>query len=109
MQRAQLFFLRRELVVSRPNSHNTALIETTSGGETKRESVADIRSALSMKVRELIRLLRNDGWYLVRTRGSHRQYKHAEKRGQVTVPGHLNDDIARGTLRSVLKQAEITL
>jgi len=96
-------------VVSRPNSHNTALIETTSAPETNRESVADIRSALSMKVRELIRLLQNDGWYLVRTRGSHRQYKHAEKRGRVTVPGHLNDDIARGTLRSVLKQAEITL
>lgn len=62
-----------------------------------------------MKVRKLIRLLEGDGWYLVRTRGSHRQYKHAHKHGRVTVPGHLNDDIARGTLRSVLKQAELEL
>jgi predicted RNA binding protein YcfA (HicA-like mRNA interferase family) len=90
-------------------SHDTSIVETTAALETTRESVADIRSVLSMKVRELIRLLQNDGWYLVQTRGSHRQYKHAQKRGRVTVPGHLNDDIARGTLRSVLKQAEITL
>ena len=69
----------------------------------------DVERALSMKVRKLIRLLENDGWYLVRTRGSHRQYKHAHKRGRVTVPGHLNDDIARGTLRSVLKQAELEI
>jgi predicted RNA binding protein YcfA (HicA-like mRNA interferase family) len=62
-----------------------------------------------MKVRELIRLLQADGWYLVRTRGSHRQFKHARKAGRVTVPGHLNDDIARGTLRSVLKQADLEL
>ena len=72
------------------------------------ESAPDAR-ARSMKVRELIRLLERDGWYLVRTRGSHRQYKHAQKSPRVTVPGHLNDDIARGTLRSVLKQADLTL
>lgn len=58
-----------------------------------------------MKVRDLLRLLRNDGWYLVRTRGSHRQYKHPTKPGLVTVPGKMNDDLAAGTLNSVLKQA----
>lgn len=57
-------------VVARPNSHNTAVVKTTAALEVQRESVADIRSALSMKVRELIRLLQNDGWYLVQTRGS---------------------------------------
>jgi len=58
-----------------------------------------------MKVREVIRLIEKDGWYHVETRGSHRQYKHARKLGRVTVPGNLGDDIAAGTLNSVLKQA----
>ena len=58
-----------------------------------------------MKVREVVRLLEEDGWYLVRTRGSHRQYKHPTKPGVVTLPGKLNDDLAPGTLNSVLKQA----
>jgi predicted RNA binding protein YcfA (HicA-like mRNA interferase family) len=58
-----------------------------------------------MKVRELVRLLEGDGWYLARTRGSHRQYKHPTKPGVVTLPGKPNDDLAPGTLNSVLKQA----
>jgi predicted RNA binding protein YcfA (HicA-like mRNA interferase family) len=58
-----------------------------------------------MKVRELVRLLEGDGWYLARTRGSHRQYKHSTKPGVVTLPGKPNDDLAPGTLASVLKQA----
>lgn len=58
-----------------------------------------------MKVRAVIRLLERDGWYLARTRGSHRQYKHPEKRGLVTVAGKPSDDIAPGTLNSILKQA----
>ena len=61
-----------------------------------------------MKVRGVIRLIEADGWYIVRTRGSHRQFKHPHKRGLVTIPGHLNDDLAPGTLRSVLKQAGLT-
>jgi predicted RNA binding protein YcfA (HicA-like mRNA interferase family) len=59
----------------------------------------------TVKVRELIKLLDRDGWYLVRTRGSHRQYKHPVKRGLVTVAGKLSHDLAVGTLNSVLKQA----
>ena len=60
-----------------------------------------------MKVSEILRLLQADGWYLVATRGSHRQYKHASKPGRVTVPGKLSDDIAPGTLNSILKQATL--
>lgn len=58
-----------------------------------------------MKVRDLIRLIEGDGWALARTRGSHRQFKHPEKSGLVTVPGHLSDELAPGTLNSILKQA----
>ena len=58
-----------------------------------------------MKVRQVITLLDDDGWHLVTTRGSHRQYKHPTKPGRVTVPGNMNDDLAPGTLNSVLKQA----
>ena len=58
-----------------------------------------------MKVRDIIKLIEQDGWYLARTRGSHRQYKHSSKRGLVTVPGKLGDDLAPGTLDSILKQA----
>ena len=59
----------------------------------------------SMKVREVIRLIEADGWQQVRTRGSHRQFNHASKRGVVTVPGKPIDDLAPGTLNSILKQA----
>jgi len=58
-----------------------------------------------MKVRQVIALLDNDGWRLVATRGSHRQYKHPRKAGRVTVAGKPGDDVAPGTLNSILKQA----
>ena len=60
-----------------------------------------------MKVREIMRLLREDGWAVVSTRGSHVQLKHAIKTGRVTVAGHPNDDIAPGTLKSILDQAKL--
>ena len=60
-----------------------------------------------MKVGEILRLLQDDGWYLVATRGSHRQLKHADKPGRVTVPGKPSDDLASGTLNSILKQAKL--
>jgi predicted RNA binding protein YcfA (HicA-like mRNA interferase family) len=56
-------------------------------------------------VREIIRLIEADGWHLVATKGSHRQYKHPRKAGRVTVAGKLSDEIAPGTLNSILKQA----
>ncbi len=58
-----------------------------------------------MKVRDVVRMLRDDGWYLARTRGSHEQYKHPTKPGIVTIAGKSSDDLAPGTLNSVLKQA----
>jgi predicted RNA binding protein YcfA (HicA-like mRNA interferase family) len=58
-----------------------------------------------VKVREVIRLIEQDGWYVVRQRGSHRQFKHHQKRGVVTIAGHPGVDMPRGTLNSVLKQA----
>ncbi len=58
-----------------------------------------------MKVRSLIRLLLDDGWTLIRTRGSHRQFRHPAKPGTVTVAGKPNLDVPPGTLNSVLKQA----
>lgn len=58
-----------------------------------------------VKVRDVIKVMQEDGWYLARTKGGHRQYKHPFKTGLVTIAGHLNDDIAKGTLSSILKQA----
>ena len=57
------------------------------------------------KVREAIELIEKDGWRLVRTRGSHRQYKHPVKPGHVTVPGKPGDDLPPGTWNSILKQS----
>jgi len=58
-----------------------------------------------VKVGEVLRRLQDDGWYLVATRGSHRQFKHPTKPGRVTVPGRPNDDLAPGTQGSIFKQA----
>lgn len=61
-----------------------------------------------MKVRDIISLIESDGWYVVRTKGSHRQYKHPQKPGLVTVAAHSeNADLAPGTLNSILKQAKL--
>jgi predicted RNA binding protein YcfA (HicA-like mRNA interferase family) len=58
-----------------------------------------------MKVKEVIKLLEEAGWYLARTRGSHRQFKHRARPGTVTVAGKLSVDVPAGTLNSILKQA----
>ncbi len=58
-----------------------------------------------MKVREVIRLVEDEGWRLVETEGSHRQFKHPNKSGRVTVSGHPRDDMPKGTLASVIRQA----
>ncbi|RIK10764.1 MAG: addiction module toxin, HicA family [Acidobacteria bacterium] len=60
-----------------------------------------------MKVREVIKLLERDGWYQVAMRGSHRQFKNTRKPGRVTVAGSPSDDLAPGTLNSILKQAQL--
>jgi predicted RNA binding protein YcfA (HicA-like mRNA interferase family) len=58
---------------------------------------------LRMKVRELIRIVERDGWRLVRTRGSHRQFKHRSKSGVVTIAGQPGLDVPPGTRNSILK------
>lgn len=60
-----------------------------------------------MKVKDIIKTIEADGWYLVTIRGSHRQYKHPIKRGRVTVSGHLAKDMPIGLVKSVLKQAQL--
>jgi predicted RNA binding protein YcfA (HicA-like mRNA interferase family) len=60
-----------------------------------------------MKIRDLIKLLNQDGWFLVAQVGSHRQFRHPTKPGRVTVAGSLGDDLAVGTLNSIKKQANI--
>lgn len=58
-----------------------------------------------MKVRDVIKSIEQDGWYHVRTTGSHRHYYHPTKPGTVTVPGQFGKDMPEGTKNSVLKQA----
>lgn len=58
-----------------------------------------------VKIRDALRLLADDGWYLVATRSSHRQIAHPTKPGRVTVAGKNSDDLAPGTFNSILKQA----
>ena len=60
---------------------------------------------MPLKVREIIKLIETDGWYLVTTVGSHRQYKHPLKAGRVTIAGKPRAELPPGTERSFLKQA----
>jgi predicted RNA binding protein YcfA (HicA-like mRNA interferase family) len=60
-----------------------------------------------MKIRDIVKLIETEGWFLVETKGGHRQYKHPTIRGRVTIAGHPNDDLAPGTLNSILKQAKL--
>ena len=60
-----------------------------------------------MNVRTIIKIIETDGWRLVAVRGSHRQYKHPVKPGRVTIAGKLSDDLAPGTLNSILKQSKL--
>jgi predicted RNA binding protein YcfA (HicA-like mRNA interferase family) len=58
-----------------------------------------------MKVKELLKILEKDGWYLDRTRGSHRQYRHPNKPGTTTVSGNPSVEVPKGTLNAILKQS----
>ena len=57
-----------------------------------------------MNSKEISKLILKDGWELVRTKGSHHQYRHPVKPGTVTIP-HLKKDLPKGTVKSILKQA----
>jgi len=58
-----------------------------------------------LKVRDVIKKIEADGWRLRSTAGSHRQYVHPNKKGRVTIPGHMGDDVNIKTLNSILNQA----
>ncbi|MEI8129293.1 MAG: type II toxin-antitoxin system HicA family toxin [bacterium] len=60
-----------------------------------------------MKIKEIVKLIEEDGWFLVAQKGSHRQFKHTIKAGRVTIAGKPSDDMAKGTLNSILKQARL--
>ena len=58
-----------------------------------------------MKVRDVLKLLRGDGWQLKNQQGSHRQFVHPAKKGKVTVAGHEGDEMPPKTMSSIMKQA----
>ncbi len=60
---------------------------------------------MATTVRDAIRLIEQDGWRLVATKGSHREFKHPSKAGRVTIAGKMSDDLAPGTWNSIIKQA----
>lgn len=62
---------------------------------------------VEVKVRDVIRLIEDDGWRLQRQRGSHRIYRHPEKPGTVTVAGQRGKDIPIGTLENIIWQAKL--
>ncbi len=59
-----------------------------------------------MKIKEAIKMIVAEGWFMVRKKGSHRQYKHTDRRGLVTIAGNLNDEIDKGTLNSILNNLD---
>jgi predicted RNA binding protein YcfA (HicA-like mRNA interferase family) len=63
---------------------------------------------MPLKVSEIIKMIEADGWYLVATKGSHRQYKHSVKPGRVTIAGKPSQELPPGTERSILRQAGLT-
>lgn len=62
-----------------------------------------------MKAKDLIKILKKDGWRRVRSKSGHLQFKHPVKKGKVTVPFHGNHDLRKKVVKSILKQAQINL
>ena len=61
-----------------------------------------------MKIKEIVKIIEKDGWYLARQKGSHQQYKHPIKKGVVTIAFHkMSDDLDKGTESSIFKQAQL--
>jgi len=58
-----------------------------------------------MKIRDLLKLIEDNGWFQVTQKGSHRQFRHPERLGRVTVAGHPSQEMDKGTLNIILKQA----
>lgn len=58
-----------------------------------------------MDAREVIKILKKDGWYLVNQEGSHKQFRHPTKKGKVTVATHGHKDIPLKTLKNIFDMA----
>jgi predicted RNA binding protein YcfA (HicA-like mRNA interferase family) len=99
----QCLRVRANTVVVRPEER-TAKIFSSIGVNFRGDRSFSVGGG-SVRVSEILEILRRDGWYLVTTRGSHRQFKHATKPGRVTVPGKPSDDLPPGLLNSILKQS----
>jgi predicted RNA binding protein YcfA (HicA-like mRNA interferase family) len=69
--------------------------------------IAQIWGRFDVRIRDAIGMIEKDGWRLVAQKGSHRQFKHPVKPGRVTIAGALSDELAPGTLNSILKQARL--
>jgi len=61
-----------------------------------------------MKSREVENILARYGFELVSQQGSHRKWRHADKRLQVIVPEHAGQDLPLGTLRNIFVNAQVT-
>jgi predicted RNA binding protein YcfA (HicA-like mRNA interferase family) len=62
-----------------------------------------------LKYNVLFRLLKNDGWFIVRQKGSHVILRHPNKSEQLTIPYHPGKEVKKGLLKAILKQANIKL
>ena len=60
-----------------------------------------------MKVQEIIKLCQNQGWYRIKTRGGHLQYKHPLLPGKIAIPGHFSSELKRGTLHNITKKLSV--
>lgn len=68
--------------------------------------IGKVSETMPRKVKDIIKIIEADGWFLVCQRGSHRQYKHPLKPGRVTISGHrLSADVSLELENSILKQA----
>jgi predicted RNA binding protein YcfA (HicA-like mRNA interferase family) len=83
------------------------LIFFSQSGTLSVSEIYNVQISSGMKVCEVIKILEADGWYLARTKGSHRQFKHTDKAGTVTVSGKSSVDVPIGTLKSIWRQAQL--
>jgi predicted RNA binding protein YcfA (HicA-like mRNA interferase family) len=68
-----------------------------------------LAQGFTMKVREIVKRIEADGWYRIKAKSGHRQYKHPSKRGRVTVPGQMSEELDKKTEKSIMTQAGLDL
>ena len=96
----------RDLVEDKKASRLGALAMLSAGGGMARPVIKGMKNLRKMKFKEVVKLLEDNGWFVARwKKSSHRQYKHPEKSGTITVAGQDSHMVPPGTLNSILKQA----